>query len=125
MQVNRVNQSNQQTNFGSTYLELAHQWLNARSGQRTSANVVRKAFNKAPIKQGLILKPERLFVRSDYWTDDGKTSLSVVLTERDSAKFAKLKGIARRNFLLRLLAKNVTIEGRLRITPVKDIASIT
>lgn len=126
MQVNRINQSNQQTNFKGAYFKVANLCWSTHSGFDVSADYIMDMFVKTPQKKCLLLQAKDLLLKIDFdqWAKRGSkpADLPVILTDKEVAKFEELKDSeSQREFLNRLLRFiGCKYEQDLTIVPVEN-----
>lgn len=128
MQVNRVNQSNQQTNFTSAYTRYVNIWqayVKSADGYRgvgtLPLNCLKAILNDAKPRIGLLLNDNGAKFNMGGWRDRPVGNLRVALTQDEAQVFSGLtEPAAKIDYLNRLFADDYEFSQGLTVTQVDD-----
>lgn len=133
MQVNRVNQLNQQTNFTSAYTKYFNSWqayvkrsVEYKRIGEPPVECVKAIFSEAKSRIGLLLNDNGAKLNIGIWSDRPVGSLPVALTQEEAQEFSRLTEFAEKiKYLNKLFADDYKFSQGLTIIQVADAKFMT
>lgn len=128
MQVNRMNQINQQTNFTSAYTKYFNTWqayVKNPKGYKAVGTLplqcLRVIFKDAKPRMGLLLNDAGAKLKIGGWSDRPLGSLPVALTQEEAQEFSRLTELAEKiEYLNKLFADDYKFSNELKIQTIDN-----
>lgn len=120
MQVNRVGQSNQQTNFKGMYLKLKGKWLNVgHNFDEIPAKAVERVYREASDTRNLVLSAKKCVLTDGEVSQETSVDfMQLLLTEDHAYLFGRLEYHDHRQYFL-----NKALQGHINFPEEITIAS--